>query len=113
MDADAGMRQRFSANSNSAATGSSVAPLSSFFFFSSRRRHTRFDCDWSSDVCSSDLSSDVRAVTVQLYRSKKLLIPMLIFADYGVPVVAASYLLTGRFNPEREFEKHPDRKSVV
>src|SRR2546430_4106295 len=27
------------------------------FFFSSRRRHTRFDCDWSSDVCSSDLMS--------------------------------------------------------
>src|SRR5260370_6849343 len=27
----------------------------SFFFFSSRRRHTRFKCDWSSDVCSSDL----------------------------------------------------------
>src|SRR5256886_12323480 len=29
--------------------------LSVSFFFSSRRRHTRFDCDWSSDVCSSDL----------------------------------------------------------
>src|SRR2546430_7892358 len=29
-----------------------------FFFFSSRRRHTTFDCDWSSDVCSSDLGSD-------------------------------------------------------
>src|SRR2546430_13811928 len=29
--------------------------LGVFFFFSSRRRHTRFDCDWSSDVCSSDL----------------------------------------------------------
>src|SRR2546430_4353553 len=28
------------------------------FFFSSRRRHTRFDCDWSSDVCSSDLYSN-------------------------------------------------------
>src|SRR5882762_6115473 len=28
------------------------------FFFSSRRRHTRFKCDWSSDVCSSDLSSE-------------------------------------------------------
>src|SRR5207237_7014576 len=27
------------------------------FFFSSRRRHTRFKCDWSSDVCSSDLPS--------------------------------------------------------
>src|SRR2546427_13185003 len=32
-----------------------------FFFFSSRRRHTRFDCDWSSDVCSSDLALDVPA----------------------------------------------------
>src|SRR6266480_714564 len=28
-----------------------------FFFFSSRRRHTRLTCDWSSDVCSSDLLS--------------------------------------------------------
>src|SRR5262249_59647794 len=27
-----------------------------FFFFSSRRRHTRLVSDWSSDVCSSDLS---------------------------------------------------------
>src|SRR5439155_8374532 len=27
----------------------------SFFFFSSRRRHTRWPRDWSSDVCSSDL----------------------------------------------------------
>src|SRR5436309_3762970 len=30
---------------------------SCFFFFSSRRRHTRFSRDWSSDVCSSDLRS--------------------------------------------------------
>src|SRR2546430_7730460 len=33
----------------------SLLSLLFFFFFSSRRRHTRFDCDWSSDVCSSDL----------------------------------------------------------
>src|SRR6266478_7556178 len=31
-----------------------------FFFFSIRRRHTRFDCDWSSDVCSSDLSLEAQ-----------------------------------------------------
>src|SRR6267142_7185200 len=31
-----------------------------FFFFSSRRRHTRLTCDWSSDVCSSDLAAGVR-----------------------------------------------------
>src|SRR6267143_5387767 len=30
--------------------------FSFFFFFSSRRRHTRWNCDWSSDVCSSDLT---------------------------------------------------------
>src|SRR5689334_23385037 len=28
-----------------------------YFFFSSRRRHTRWHCDWSSDVCSSDLAT--------------------------------------------------------
>src|SRR2546427_8648558 len=33
----------------------------SLFFFSSRRRHTRFDCDWSSDVCSSDLFHSLNA----------------------------------------------------
>src|SRR5256886_10974409 len=37
------------------------------FFFSSRRRHTRFDCDWSSDVCSSDLDSlDLRRTMIDL-----------------------------------------------
>src|SRR5215208_6071952 len=30
--------------------------MSCFFFFSSRRRHTRWPRDWSSDVCSSDLT---------------------------------------------------------
>src|SRR2546422_5503419 len=33
-----------------------IAHLFFFFFFSSRRRHTRCSRDWSSDVCSSDLS---------------------------------------------------------
>src|SRR3989475_11361211 len=39
------------------------------FFFSSRRRHTRFDCDWSSDVCSSDLAR----VTDLAHRAENLL----------------------------------------
>src|SRR5437764_13251328 len=34
--------------------------MSRLFFFSSRRRHTRYIGDWSSDVCSSDLRSLVR-----------------------------------------------------
>src|SRR5690348_17645580 len=36
--------------------------MSVFFFFSSRRRHTRWTGDWSSDVCSSDLS--IGAITI-------------------------------------------------
>jgi len=52
-------------------------------------------------------SSDVRAGTEQLYRSKKFLIPMILFADHELPVAVASYLLTGRFSPERTFEQHP------
>src|SRR5688572_19632497 len=39
-----------------------------FFFFSSRRRHTRFDCDWSSDVCSSDLL-DIDASTREVTKA--------------------------------------------
>src|SRR6266850_5235265 len=34
----------------------------SFFFFSSRRRHTRLQGDWSSDVCSSDLEALTKGV---------------------------------------------------
>src|SRR4051812_50195490 len=34
------------------------------FFFSSRRRHTRLTCDWSSDVCSSDLFWGASTATV-------------------------------------------------
>src|SRR4051812_49973783 len=38
-----------------------------FFFFSSRRRHTRLTCDWSSDVCSSDLTLDVVQAEGELF----------------------------------------------
>src|SRR5256886_396530 len=47
------------------------------FFFSSRRRHTRFDCDWSSDVCSSDLpdalivAADTGDPTIFYYARRK------------------------------------------
>src|SRR2546430_14067626 len=52
-----------------------------FFFFSSRRRHTRFDCDWSSDVCSSDLPREDYFSTVQ--RLIRLPRRLTIVADAG------------------------------
>src|SRR5437870_6283196 len=45
-----------------------------FFFFSSRRRHTRWPRDWSSDVCSSDLTrspGDSHARRVKPYRGDR------------------------------------------
>src|SRR6201984_281965 len=51
-------------------------------------------------------STEPHSGTEQLYHSKKLLLPMVIFADQELPVAAAAYLITGRFNPEREFEQH-------
>src|SRR5260370_14283773 len=53
------------------------------FFFSSRRRHTRFKCDWSSDVCSSDLPQAVLAYT-NTYDHRRV---VEICARYGVHVM--------------------------
>jgi hypothetical protein len=51
-------------------------------------------------------STVARDGTEQLYRSKKLLIPMIFLAGHELPIFAASYMLTGRFNPEKEYEQH-------
>src|SRR5205085_4025451 len=51
-----------------------------FFFFSSRRRHTRFDCDWSSDVCSSDLPTPATWAINQVARSAPRAVAKLIEA---------------------------------
>jgi len=56
-------------------------------------------------------STECRSGTEQLYHSKKLLVPMILFADHELPFMAASYLLTGRFNPEHELERHPTAQS--
>src|SRR5438034_63301 len=47
-----------------------------FFFFSSRRRHTRSLCDWSSDVCSSDLIpfAEWRSVA-PAYKGQRICLP--------------------------------------
>jgi hypothetical protein len=53
------------------------------------------------------LSSMPRDGTEQLYHSKKLLAPMIFFGYHELPFFVASYVLTGRFNPEREAEEYP------
>src|SRR5206468_4970504 len=45
------------------------------FFFSSRRRHTRSDRDWSSDVCSSDLEGNLKVVLTP-YQDRFSIVPI-------------------------------------
>src|SRR2546427_980157 len=59
--------------------------FSFFFFFSSRRRHTRFDCDWSSDVCSSDLDEPIAWAKPPGYiQAQPVLAPHLPSAPRGI-----------------------------
>src|SRR5690606_40888217 len=53
-----------------------------FFFFSSRRRHTRFSRDWSSDVCSSDLIRDQGGIALK--NGDRLMVdPIIVGRDSG------------------------------
>src|SRR5256886_17202676 len=67
-----------------------------FFFFSSRRRHTRFDCDWSSDVCSSDLLCYRNAYRVERLfnrlKSRVHIAPL--FVKRNEQIEGITYLLT-------------------
>src|SRR2546430_4594839 len=78
------------------------------FFFSSRRRHTRFDCDWSSDVCSSDLVHrtlpavflglltaqrplvEVEALLIEGLRQHLRVVGQVVVPEVGAPVVHRS-----------------------
>src|SRR3712207_9350139 len=55
------------------------------FFFSSRRRHTRYWRDWSSDVCSSDLVAYVVVVDVDVDEAaQRVLLVVEVAAQLGV-----------------------------
>src|SRR5699024_11780446 len=69
------------------------------FFFSSRRRHTRSKRDWSSDVCSSDLLSGIRAVLdfvllSKLIRSKSVLYTVSVRQSGILPPASFRFHLT-------------------
>src|SRR2546427_6865480 len=66
----------------------------SFFFFSSRRRHTRFDCDWSSDVCSSDLRVAARLAGTPIIIHTAHAFP---FHPYLSVPVRAAYVIIERW----------------
>src|SRR5256886_9617594 len=64
--------------------GTRTVSIVCIFFFSSRRRHTRFDCDWSSDVCSSDLPVKFAALLIEMQLLRREGFP---FANDGYPIL--------------------------
>jgi hypothetical protein len=57
-------------------------------------------------------SYECRSATEEIYRSKKFLIPLGIFAWQGIPAAFSTYTLTGRFNPEHQYEAHSSVDAV-
>src|SRR2546430_9460699 len=90
-------------------------------FVSSRRRHSEFDCDWSSDVCSSDLdtenSPEVRDIArARGYRS--LLLSPLMSKGKPIGVISVTRAKPGTFADHdvqllKTFADQADRKTVV
>src|SRR5256885_4414128 len=92
-----------------------------YFFFSSRRRHTRLQGDWSSDVCSSDLQRlGVPALLHQQRRRSvrklRLQAAEVILADRrGVALLGATHpqlIELERVVERRRAARHRDRKST-
>src|SRR5690242_21069003 len=86
-----------------------------FFFFSSRRRHTRLTCDWSSDVCSSDLRpfrNDHPSCTNWPYAAQRF--PCRTLPVWGPrPPGLQSGLLPGAFLPiDLVFERRSEERRV-
>src|SRR5256886_5983848 len=92
-----------------------VETPASIFFFSSRRRHTRFDCDWSSDVCSSDLSPkspspahrrlDGRQHAGQNFQTQILLVAQTIGSSLNDPDLVVESLDKAQRSEERRVGK--------
>src|SRR2546430_3232392 len=83
------------------------------FFFSSRRRHTRFDCDWSSDVCSSDLPMQRRLAMNRTCRSTIVCVAVAMLLG---TLAAQAAVLGGSQSvgdEARTGTRRADRKSVV
>src|SRR4051812_49443609 len=61
------------------------------FFFSSRRRHTRLTCDWSSDVCSSDLGVKARPQLQSLWELSSIWVRLKLYRSQSLKLWRESY----------------------
>src|SRR3989440_4491690 len=93
-----------------------------FFFFSSRRRHTRSDRDWSSDVCSSDLNHATKnpnahfskgATLDQVLGSRMIATPLRLFMCSPITDGAAAVILASEDRSEEHTSELQSRSDLV
>src|SRR4051812_49820524 len=81
-------------------------------FFSSRRRHTRLTCDWSSDVCSSDLAKSRQTSSCSEERMFTAKAPLLRMRGHDEEVVAGQNRMSGgsRDTDENDWQRSEERR---
>ena len=77
-----------------------------FFFFSSRRRHTRYWRDWSSDVCSSDLTQCYIKFQRLIYPQKKFMIATICCSDSLIKQTCQPQISSPKQVTEGRKQKH-------
>src|SRR5438309_5077250 len=81
----------------STLAGGAMSKLFGFFLFSSRRRHTRWNCDWSSDVYSSDLTQRLQLTIKPTAETRdgETAGELDFIPDYGNVIVVISDVVSG------------------
>src|SRR5256885_3162818 len=92
---------------------STATRQSVFFFFSSRRRHTRLQGDWSSDVCSSDLTGRNFQFLYSSHMAGRLSIRLQRNLEAGLHAPSSLLFRTSREHLQNAVALPGDRKSVV
>ena len=88
-----------------------------FFFFSSRRRHTRSLCDWSSDVCSSDLGAGMLRSILSFKQYQTSIRSTFSIGDQSILTgnmlaFTHTYLLFHIFNPAQKTLLYQDKNAL-
>src|SRR5690606_40935943 len=82
------------------------------FLFSSRRRHTRFSRDWSSDVCSSDLTDRLQGTPPRANRSVVNIVETFIETNWDKPIDAVKLASVANVSARTMFRERSEERRV-
>src|SRR5689334_24645872 len=83
------------------------------FFFSSRRRHTRWNCDWSSDVCSSDLHTGLASKSPGIRDRGVKKAPFVVLIGANMPSILAEISFISNPGDEKRLRNAEYRQRIA